>query len=69
MQESNMVAGMGGLGSDFSGLADGQDRMDMMNPAAIMGHLNEAGMIAGQGFQAIDGGNPRGAGNRLAITG
>ena len=55
MAENNMVAGMGGLGTDFSALADGQDRMDMMNPNAIMGNLDEAGMIAGGGFKAIEG--------------
>jgi len=31
-----MVAGMGGLTSGFSGLADAQDRNDMMNPNRIM---------------------------------
>ena len=55
MAENNMVAGMGGLGTDFSALADGQDRMDMMNPAKIMNNLDEANMIAGGGFQAIEG--------------
>ena len=69
MQDENMVAGMGGLGNDFSSLADGQDRIDMMNPQAIMGNLNEANMIAGSGFKAVEGGNPRAPGNRLAITG
>ena len=64
-----MVAGMGGLTNDFSGLADEQDRIDMMNPAAIMGNLDEAGMITGPGFRAVEGGNPRAPGNRLAITG
>ena len=64
-----MVAGMGGLGNDFSSLADGQDRIDMMNPNAIMGNLNEANMIAGAGFKAVEGGNPRSQGNRLAIAG
>lgn len=64
-----MAAGMVGLSADFSGLADEQDRVDMMNPAAIMGHLNEAGMIAGSGFKAVGGGNPRSVGNKLAITG
>ena len=38
-----MVGGMGGLGGlghvDFSSLADGQDRADMMNPGAIMGNM------------------------------
>ena len=55
MAENNMVAGMGGLGTDFSALADGQDRADMMNPNKIMGNLNDAGMIAGSGFKAIEG--------------
>ena len=41
----------------------------MMNPQAIMGNLNEANMIAGSGFKAVEGGNPRAPGNRLAITG
>ena len=68
MQDSNMVAGMGGL-NDFSSLADGQDRIEMMNPNAIMGNLNEANMIAGAGFKAVEGGNPRAPGNRLAIAG
>ena len=63
-----MVAGMGGL-NDFSSLADGQDRIEMMNPNAIMGNLNEANMIAGAGFKAVEGGNPRAPGNRLAIAG
>ena len=34
-----------------------------------MGNLDEAGMIGGAGFKAVEGGNPRGVGNRLAITG
>ena len=41
----------------------------MMNPAAIMGNLDEAGMIAGGGFRAVEGGNARAPANRLAITG
>ena len=41
----------------------------MMNPQAIMGNLNEANMIAGAGFKAVEGGNPRSQGNRLAIAG
>jgi hypothetical protein len=32
MQDQNMNAGMGGLQSDFQGLADGQDIIDMRNP-------------------------------------
>ena len=34
-----MVQGMGGLGADFSALADDQDRLDMMDPKAVMGNL------------------------------
>jgi len=32
MQETNMVAGMGGLMNGFSDLADGEDRQQLMNP-------------------------------------
>ena len=32
MAEQNMVAGLGGVGAEgFSGLADGQDRADLMS--------------------------------------
>ena len=67
LQESNMVAGMGGLGhQDFSSLADDQDRRDMMNPAAIMGNMQMQGQIMGQGMQrqAIEAGMGGGGGNR-----
>ena len=57
------------LPNDFSELVDKQDRIDMMNPSEILGNLNDAGMIAGQGFKAIDGGNSRGGKNRFAIEG
>ena len=57
------------LPNDFSSLADEQDRIDMMNPAAIMDRLDEGGMITGPGFKAVEGGNPRARGNKLAITG
>jgi len=36
-----MVAGMGGIGHDFSSLADGQDRVDMMDPQVIMDRLED----------------------------
>ena len=40
LQESNMVAGMGGLGHhDFGSLADDQDKRDMMRPEAIMANM------------------------------
>ena len=42
-----MVAGMGGLSQGFVDLADGQDRAQMMNPAAIMGNLEHGNMIIG----------------------
>ena len=52
LQESNMVAGMGGLGHhDFSSLADDQDKQDMMHPGAIMGNMQMAGQIMGPGMQ------------------
>ena len=46
-QDSNMVGGMGGL-TGFSDLADGQERADMQDPAAIMS--NVAGSL--EGYQA-----------------
>ena len=46
-----MVAGMGGLGSDHVALADGQDVMDMRNPAAIVGNMNKGNMLMGPGMQ------------------
>jgi len=51
MQEQNMVAGMGGLQSDMQGLADGQDIIDMRDPQAIVGNMNQANMIMGSGMQ------------------
>lgn len=42
-----MVGGMGGLTSGFSDLADGQDRANMMNPAAIMSNLEHGNMLMG----------------------
>ena len=42
-------------GASFLGIADEQDRMDMMDPANIMGNLNEAKMIGGGGFKAVEG--------------
>ena len=46
-----MVAGMGGLQSDMQGLADGQDIIDMRDPQAIVGNMNQANMIMGSGMQ------------------
>ena len=51
MQDQNMVAGMGGLQTDMAGLADGQDLIDMRNPNAIVGNMNQANMIMGSGMQ------------------
>ena len=42
-----MVAGMGGLSQGFLDLADGEDRAQMMNPAAIMGNLEHGNMLMG----------------------
>lgn len=39
MQDTNMVAGMGGLMNGFSDLADGEDRQQLMNPQQIVGNL------------------------------
>lgn len=47
MQDTNMVAGMGGLTADYSDLADDQDRRDMMNPNQIMDNLKGSKMIKG----------------------
>ena len=52
MQENNMVQGMGGLGAQFSDMADGQDRLDMMDPKAVMGNLQDAKMIKSGGAMA-----------------
>ena len=63
LQENNMVAGMGGLGSqDFGSLADDQDRRDMMNPNAIMANMINQGQIMGEGMarQAIEAENAAG---------
>jgi len=38
---------MGGLGQNFMDLADGQDRLDYMDPKKVMGNLSEAKMIKG----------------------
>jgi hypothetical protein len=46
-----MNAGMGGLQSDMQGLADGQDIIDMRDPQAIVGNMNQANMIMGSGMQ------------------
>ena len=52
LQESNMVAGMGGLGhADFGSLADDQDRRDMMNPNAIMSNMMNQGQLMGEGME------------------
>lgn len=45
MQDTNMVAGMGGLTAGFSDLADDQDRMDMMSSNKIMENLKGSKMI------------------------
>jgi len=52
-----MVGGMGGLSNNFSDLIDGQEKMDMMDPSAIVGNLAHAGMIKGAGQGAIGGGS------------
>ena len=51
MQDQNMVAGRGGLQTDMAGLADGQDLLDIRNPIAIVGNMNQANMIMGSGMQ------------------
>jgi hypothetical protein len=45
-----MVGGMGGLQQDMVGLADGQDMIDMRNPQAIVGNMNQANMLMGPGM-------------------
>ena len=45
MQDTNMVAGMGGLIAGFYDLADDQDRMDMMSSNKIMENLKGSKMI------------------------
>ena len=45
MQDTNMVAGMGGLTAGFSDLADDQDRMDIMSSNKIMENLKGSKMI------------------------
>ena len=57
MQENNMVAGMGGLGSEFSALVDDAERQEMMAPKAIAGNLQAAGMIKGAQYTAIQDGS------------
>ncbi len=56
MQDTNMVAGMGGLTAGFSDLADDQDRIDMMNPNKIMDNLTGSKMIKGGDKQLMIGG-------------
>ncbi len=42
-----MVAGMGGLSQGFMDLVEGQDRAQMMSPAAIMSNLEHGNMLMG----------------------
>jgi len=63
-----MVAGLGGLGPDFSSLADGQDKLDMMDPEVIMnrlevqGHMKQiGGPMGARGGQKKMIGGPRGS--------
>lgn len=46
-----MIGGLGGLGADHMSLADGQDLLDMKNPAAIVGNMNKGNMLMGPGMQ------------------
>jgi hypothetical protein len=46
MQDGNMVGGMGGLvGDTHLSLAEGYEIDDMRNPNAIVGNLNNAGVL------------------------
>ena len=42
---------MGGIGADYQALADGQDLVDMRNPQAIVGNLNQNNMIMSDNMQ------------------
>ena len=47
MQDENMVAGMGALSNDMTGLVEAQDMTDMRNPQAIVDNMGRDRMIIG----------------------
>lgn len=47
MQDENMVAGMGALSNDMTGLVEAQDMTDMRNPQAIVDNMRRDRMIIG----------------------
>lgn len=59
-----MIAGMGGLTSGFSDLADGQDKAQMMSPMAILNNLEGGNMLMGPQIKALTSG-----GKQKAIAG
>ena len=65
MQDTNMVAGMGGLTNGYSDLADGEDRAQLMNPQNIIGNLQDAKMIGASSKLNAIGAQQQ----KLALTG